>query len=93
MHKGCVSEEPVIKSRASDNRKACVACKKRKGRCTGLKPCAYCVERSVDCFFHHKYGDERRQPVATSANPSMALANLLNPSAELQWTPEYVSFG
>ncbi|KAF9888276.1 hypothetical protein FE257_008846 [Aspergillus nanangensis] len=33
--------------------RACEACRKRKGRCDGRHPCAYCIGRVVEC----SYGD------------------------------------
>lgn len=37
------------KKRAPYASRACDACRRRKGRCSGESPCTYCVSRSLEC--------------------------------------------
>ena len=41
--------EPTTKKRAPYTSRACDACRRRKGRCSGDSPCTYCVARSLEC--------------------------------------------
>ncbi len=40
---------------------ACDACKKRRRKCTGTMPCAYCAEKGCECNYsqQHKRGKRK----------------------------------
>ncbi|CAH0033833.1 unnamed protein product [Clonostachys rhizophaga] len=51
------------KRRAPYAPRACDACRRRKGRCNGQKPCGYCLGRVMECCYSHN-PEERRSNAA-----------------------------
>jgi hypothetical protein len=82
--KRCVSQkssEPPAKKRAPYAPKACDACRRRKGRCDGRRPCEYCSSRSSEC----SYSDVVDERVLLAANYDDAQA-----LDKTVWTQELV---
>ncbi|RMD42351.1 hypothetical protein DV735_g2806, partial [Chaetothyriales sp. CBS 134920] len=59
------------KRRAPYAPRACDACRKRKGRCDGLRPCEYCCSRSAPCNYTYT-ADDRQNDEATAATAATA---------------------
>lgn len=58
----------VAQAETKRNPSACDACKRRKGKCTGVLPCSYCTSRNIECSFScamtkRKAGFTKRQKV------------------------------
>lgn len=70
------STEPT-KKRAPYAPRACDACRRRKGRCSGGDPCTYCFARSLHCggadnTTPHMYGYEAAPEMTTDHEPGEA---------------------
>lgn len=68
--------------------KACDACRKRKGRCDGLEPCAYCVGRRQPCSYsiNSVTPNEWGSDTAVRSPEGRTPQNV----KDLAWVPEYV---
>ncbi|KAH8703032.1 hypothetical protein BGW36DRAFT_457402 [Talaromyces proteolyticus] len=76
------------KKRARYAPKACEACRKRKGRCDGMEPCAYCVGRRQTC----NYAVNSATPNEWSSDTAVRSPESRIPQnvKDLAWMPEYV---
>ncbi|RMZ84305.1 hypothetical protein DV738_g506, partial [Chaetothyriales sp. CBS 135597] len=54
------------KRRAPYAPRACDACRKRKGRCDGLRPCEYCSSRSAECNYTYTVDDRQNNETTTA---------------------------
>ncbi|CAK7220005.1 hypothetical protein SBRCBS47491_004043 [Sporothrix bragantina] len=67
-----VTESPAAKRRKKDNNdlrqrvtRACDRCKKRKVRCTGVRPCEHCIEAGMQCTYDLSYARGRLPSIPT----------------------------
>jgi len=85
MHHSPSNEEYREKRRRIT--RACDNCKTRKRRCTGEKPCSYCVEHSAQCSYDLPYTrGKQTEPQSTSpANGSGYHADNFKRDTQPQW--------
>ncbi|KAK0383882.1 hypothetical protein NLU13_7974 [Sarocladium strictum] len=69
-----IIQEPS-KRRAPYATQACDACRRRKGRCDGQKPCDYCHQRSLDCKYSAP--SDRKQETAQAPQSQDASLKLV----------------
>lgn len=77
-------EMPENRRKTPKISRACDACKSKKARCSGTKPCDSCVKRRLQCVYNAKYSRGRpptplpRQPSAPPRGPEQEQEDEIN---------------
>lgn len=73
--------------------RACDNCKSRKRRCTGEKPCTYCIEHAAQCSYDLPYTRGRQtEPQSTSpAHGSGQYSDNVKSDSQPQWPRDMLS--
>lgn len=61
----------VCKRRAPYAPRACDACRRRKGRCDGRRPCEHCAGRSLECRYSSPGNGDDRRSNASASGPTL----------------------
>nr|OQO29537.1 hypothetical protein B0A51_02629 [Rachicladosporium sp. CCFEE 5018] len=79
-----LSVEREGRRRLSKTTRACDACKYRKARCSGTKPCESCAKRGVECLYDSQYmrGRPPTPPLSTPEAVAVPQYKLTSPHVD-----------